>query len=119
MTYEEKQMAKLERYQELAIKNKQQSESVYNAGKRISDMIPFGQPVILNHHSTRRHLKGIERIHNSMNKSIELADKSEYYENKVANILNPTSISSDDENAVTKLKDKLVLHPQQSLNWKN
>jgi len=106
MTYEEKQQAKLERYQELAERNKQKSVSVRQAGDRIADMIPMGQPILVGHHSEGRHRRDIARIQNSMTKSIELGDKAEYYENKVQNILNPRAISSDDENAITKLEQK-------------
>lgn len=106
MSYQEKQMAKLERYQELAIRTKRESESVRASGDRLANAIPFGQPILCGHHSEARHRRDIERIHNSMRKSIELSEKSEYYENKVNNILNPTSISSDDENAIPKLEAK-------------
>jgi len=109
VTYEEKQLAKLERYQELVVKNKNASESAYNGAKRISDVIPFGQPILCGHYSEKRHRRDIDRIHNGFSKSVELSKKSEYYEEKVKNILNPTSISLDNPDAVNLLKEKLVL----------
>jgi len=106
-TYEEKQLARLERYQELAQKAKQQSQSAYDNSNRLSEMIPCGQPILVGHHSEKMHRRHIEKIHNAMNKSIELQDKAEYYEKKVEGILNNNAISSDDPEAVTKLKEKL------------
>jgi len=107
-TYEEKQVAKLERYQELAQKAKLQSQSAYETSNRLSDMIPFGQPILVGHHSERMHRRHIDKIQNAMRKSIELKDKAEYYKNKIHNIKNNNAISSDDPGAVDKLKTKLI-----------
>ena len=106
-TYEEKQLARIERYQELAQKAKQQSQSAYDNSNRLSKMIPFGQPILVGHHSEKMHRRHIEKIHNAMNKSVELQKKAEYYGRKVEGILNNNVVSSDDPEAVTKLKEKL------------
>jgi len=105
--YEERQERKLERYQYLAHKLSKDSTNAYEQSSRISNAIPFGQPILVGHHSEKGHRRDIARIGNLMNKSIEYAEKSEHYSNKVNNILNPTCISSDDPEAVTKLKEKL------------
>jgi len=106
MTYEEKQQAKLERFQELASKNKQDSISSWESSNKMLEVIPFGQPILVGHHSESAHRNLIKRSWAKMDKSIELSEKAEYYENKVENILNPRAISSDDENAITKLEEK-------------
>ncbi len=77
--------------------------SRYNASKSISDRIPFGQPILVGHHSERRHRKDIERSHNSMRKSVEAQQKADYYGSKTVS----TAIASDDPEAIQKLKDKL------------
>lgn len=105
--YEERQERKLERYQDLAHKYSKESDEAYKRSSAISNAIPFGQPILVGHHSEKGHRRDIERIHNLMNKSIDYADKSEYFNSKVNNILNPIAISSDDPEAVTKLKEKL------------
>ncbi len=106
--YQQKQALKLERYSELAEKNKERSEAAYASSKAIANMIPFGQPILVGHHSEARHRRDAKRIHNGFAKSFELADKAEYYANKVKNIENSNVISSDDPEAVGKLKDKLA-----------
>lgn len=105
--YQERQNAKLERYQELAEKNKQRSTEAYNHSTAISERIPFGQPILIGHHSEKRHRRDIERIHNLMDKSIQEQEKAEYYNKKVENILNPSAISSDNPEAINLLKEKL------------
>jgi len=105
--YEDKQGRKLERFKELAQKNQEESKAVYEHGQRIADAIPFGQPILVGHHSEKRHRRDLERIQNSMDKSIELKNKAEHYEKKAENIENPNTISSDDPEAIIKLKEKL------------
>jgi len=107
MEYQEKQDLKLERYQELQSKAERESQEAYNNSTRLSEAIPFGQPILIGHHSEKRHRRDIERIHNNMDKSIELKEKSEHYKNKINNILNPNSISSDNPESLNLLKEKL------------
>ena len=105
--YEEKQAARAERFHALAIKAADESKVAYDYSNRLTSVIPFGQPILVGHHSEGMHRRHIERIHNQMDKSIELADKAEYYERRAEAAENNNSISSDDPDAVTKLKDKL------------
>lgn len=105
--YEEKQMRKAERYQELASKAKEESRSQYERTNRIADAIPFGQPILVGHHSEAHHRRDLDRIHNGMRKSIEEQEKAEYYQHKADNAMEPKGISSDDPEAIPKLKLKL------------
>ena len=109
MNYEDRQAAKLERYEELAIKNAERSKSSYESSNKLSQMIPLGQPILVGHHSEGRHRRHIKKIHRLMDKSFEEKEKSEYYEGRAENIRNPTAISSDDPEAIEKLKEKLVI----------
>ena len=106
--YEEKQARKLERFQELAEKNNRLSDDSYNRSKKLGEMIPFGQPILIGHHSEKGHRRHIEKINNEMRKSIEAEDKANYYENKAENIQNSNVISSDNPEAVNLLKIKLI-----------
>jgi hypothetical protein len=53
-------------------------------------------------------MKDIEKIDNCFRKAIEEKEKIEYYENKVNSIEHNTAISSDDPQAIEKLKEKLL-----------
>lgn len=106
-TYEANQQAKLERYKELSEKRRRESGAARETSDRISSMIPMGQPILVGHHSEKRHRRDLDRIQRGMEKSFELEDKAKHYEKKVENILNPTSISSDDPDAASKLREKL------------
>jgi len=104
--YEIKQQARKERYIELAEKNITLSNSRYEASNRLASMIPFGQPILVGHHSEGRHRRDLDKINNNMRKSIESGEKAEYYQNRADNMGN--SISSDDPDAIEKLKVKLI-----------
>jgi hypothetical protein len=105
--YNDRKAAKAERYKKLAEKARNQSESAYQAAKKIGDFIPFGQPILVGHHSEGRHRRDLSKIDNNMRKSIQLDEKAEYYENKAKNVENSNVISSDDPEAIDKLKNKL------------
>ena len=104
--YEQKQEARRERYQALAEKNRKESNRRYEASHKLGEMIPLGQPILVGHYSERGHRSLLEKINNNMRKSIELDKKADYYENRANNISN--NISSDDPNAIEKLKVKLA-----------
>jgi len=105
--YEKKQKLKAERYKELALKTKQKSIDAYDSSNRAVAGIPFGQPILVGHHSEKSHRNALKRSWNAMGRCVELSEKAEYYEKKAKSIENNTTISSDDPEAIIKLKAKL------------
>jgi len=106
--FHEKREARKERYEQLSIKNEKESQSRHQAARDIGSHIPFGQPILVGHHSEKRHRKDLERIDNNMRKSIEADKKSEYYADKAKTIESDKTIYSDDPEAVAKLKEKIA-----------
>jgi len=104
--YEAKQAAKKARYEELAESHRQQSDARYNAAKQLGDMIPFGQPILVGHHSERGHRADLKRINTNMRKAVEHGDTAKYYDCK-ADRVGKGGVSADDPEAVQKLKAKL------------
>lgn len=105
--YEEKKQRRIENYKKLSKKTDEKSKEAYQGAKNIIKNIPFGQPILVGHHSENRHRKDLKRIDSLMMKSIEEKEKSEYYKRKICNMENETKIYSDDPNAIAKLKEKL------------
>lgn len=105
--YEERKQIKKERYEELADKARQKSQVHYENQRKISSVIPLGQPILIGHHSEKRHKKDLERIDNEMRKSIQESEKADYYRNKIDNIDNSKAISSDDPKAIEKLQARI------------
>jgi Domain of unknown function (DUF3560) len=60
------------------------SDAAYAGVRRIADGIPFGQPILVGHHSEGRARRDQERMHNGMRKSIAEADKADYLAGRAA-----------------------------------
>ena len=104
--YEQKQADKRERYLERAARADAESTSrMRSATSRLSN-IPMGQPILVGHHSERRHRRDIERSDNDMRKAVEAGDKADYYREKAAAV-GTGGVSSDDPDAITKLQTQL------------
>ena len=105
--YEERKQMKKERYEELADKARKRSKEQSEKHNRIANIIPMGQPILIDHYSANRHRNDIKKMDKAIEKSIEEDKKADYYESKVANIDNNAVISSDDPQAIQKLENKL------------
>ncbi|MBK9723307.1 MAG: DUF3560 domain-containing protein [Saprospiraceae bacterium] len=105
--YHERKEARIENAERLASKNEEAANASLNTANRISSYIPLGQPILVGHHSEKRHRRDIERIDNNMRNSVEASKKAEYYKDKAESIAANTSISSDNPDAIQELKDKI------------
>ncbi len=108
-SYEAKQAARKTRYEELAARNQAKAAQEFHKGDLREEVsgIPFGQPILVGHHSERRHRNAIERANNATRRGIEAQSKAGYYAAK-ADSVGKSGISSDDPEAVTKLREKLA-----------
>lgn len=106
-SYEERQQAKRERYQALAGNAAAKSSAAAQQASDMARHIPFGQPVLIGHHSEKRDRAFRARIGGAMDKSVVEARKAEHYERKAAKV-GTGGISSDDPAAVAKLNDQLA-----------
>jgi len=69
---------KAERAAELAQKHEEKSDEAYDRAHKKLDVIPFGQPILVGHHSEKRHrsdLRKIGRLEKKGREEAELADK--------------------------------------------
>lgn len=74
----QRDLDKAERYETYAENAQARAESRSQAAESISSFIPFGQPILVGHHSEKRHRRDIERIRSNVEKSVEEYDKAEY-----------------------------------------
>ena len=103
--YEERQQNRLDRYEALADKATVKSTVLATRSNQMAECIPFGQPILVGHHSEKRDRNFRSKIHSIMGKSVQEMKKAEYYQNK-ADSVGKGGISSDDPNAIEKLKSK-------------
>lgn len=118
-TYEERKKSKIGHYKELAEKNDTLSTEHYEASKKLTENIPFGQPILVGHHSEKKHRNTIDKSWNKMNKSIECNNKAKHYQNKAETAEKNNSISSDDPAAIEKISIKINTLKQQQEFMKN
>ena len=100
--YEERKQARIDRLHEKAEKARAESHSLYKQSTDMASAIPFGQPV---HGAADRRYR--DKIGKKMDQSIAASDKADYYERRAEAAENNTAISSDDPEALAKLKEKL------------
>jgi hypothetical protein len=100
--YEERKQARIDRLQEKADRARAESQSLFKQSTDMASAIPFGQPV---HGPADRRYR--EKIGRKMDQSIAALEKADYYERKAQAAENNTAISSDDPEALAKLKEKL------------
>lgn len=67
---------RFENYSENRVKDAEQARKQVES---IVEHIPFGQPILVGHHSERRARKDAERVDNGMRKSIKMWDTSKYW----------------------------------------
>jgi hypothetical protein len=109
-TYREKREAKAERLREWAEKREAKADEAYAGVKSITDRIPFGQPILVGHHSERGARADQRRIENGMDKFSEHLGKAGDMRSRAENIERQarTSIYSDDPDAVEALTAKIA-----------
>lgn len=105
-TYEAKQEARKERYLARAEKYGRLAEARYKAAHDAVAGIPFGQPILVGHHSEGRHRAAIARQDRNMRKMIE-AQKAAERCRGYADGVGRGGISSDDPEAVDKLAQRI------------
>jgi predicted RNA methylase len=75
----EERADRFEGYQE---RRADEAERARAAVSAIADNIPFGQPILIGHHSERRARKDAEKIENGMRKAVQLWETSEYWQTR-------------------------------------
>lgn len=58
-------------YEDRAYRATERADEAHHKADDISSLIPFGQPVLVGHHSERRHRRDLDKIDTSMRKAID------------------------------------------------
>lgn len=104
--YEKKQAIRRELLKDRAARLLKIADAKAQEARKLADCIPFGQPILVGHHSEGRDRRFRGRITRTFTASMELAKKAEELEAR-ANRIGRGGISADDPEAVQKLQEKL------------
>jgi uncharacterized protein DUF3560 len=79
-------------------------------GDEAATGIPFGQPILVGHHSERGHRRALDRIDRAMGAAVENAGKARDMAERAASIeaQNAAAIYTDDDDAKEKLAEKIA-----------
>lgn len=116
--YQEKQASKAQKYLALAGKAMKESKAASDLADSIGGALN-GTPILVDHYSANKVRRAYDKVHDLTGKSFELRDKAEHYEKKAENAVNPNAISSDDPEAVVKLKKEIEALEKQRHYFKN
>lgn len=104
--YEERQEARKRRLLERAAKARAEATQAQEAADRIASFIPPGQPILVGHHSEKRHRRDLERIDRGFRKAHEGRERANELERRAESV-GTAGVSSDDPEAVAKLRANL------------
>lgn len=110
MTRRERLEARATKRREWAASRTAKAEAAHQRVHEIADLIPLGQPILVGHHSERRHRRDIARIESGMEAAVENSCAAQAHEQAADGIdaQLATSIFSDDDDAVERLEEKIA-----------
>lgn len=73
-----------ERFEDYSDKRTADAESARKAVAAIADNIPFGQPILVGHHSEKHARKDAQRIENGMRKAVKMWETAGYWKDRAA-----------------------------------
>lgn len=82
----ERKLDRAERYEGYAENAGTRAELNSKAADKISHFIPMGQPILVGHHSERRHRRDLGRIGSCIRKSVEEDKKADYFSHRAAGL---------------------------------
>ena len=99
----ERKQNRIDRYNELARKAETKSIEAFEHSNSIVKCIPMGQPILVGHHSEKRHRRDLDKSWNALGKSVQESEKAEYYRQKAEAAENNNAIYTEDEDSVERL----------------
>lgn len=105
--YEEKRQARIERLRARAAAKRGERNQRRGTVDRLCEVMN-GQPILVGHHSERRHRRDLERMSRTIRKCVELDEQAERLEERAQAAEASTAISSDDPEAVRKLEAQIA-----------
>lgn len=105
--YEENKQRRKDAAKDRIARNEKEADNHFQTADKIASFIPPGQPILIGHHSEKRHRRDLDKIRASMSKGHTALEKAEYYRERVNAMESSIVISSDDPQAIEKLTEKL------------
>ena len=111
--YEARRAARVERLRARAERKRSEAETTIERAKTMAAVIPFGQPVHVGHYSEGRDRRYRSKIDRTFTRGFEAFAESRELARRAETAESNATISSDDPDAVAKLREKLAEHERQ------
>lgn len=111
--YTDRLEVRLERLQKRADRHLTDFHTLHERAHEMADSIPFGQPIMVGHHSEGRDRRFRERIHNTFGRAFDHYHKAQATQERIEAAVSNRAISSDDPLAVIKLREAVAERQQQ------
>ncbi len=110
MTYRERREARAARREQWADSREAKAAASFAKAAAIADNIPFGQPILVGHHSEARARKDQQRIESGMIQGVGHLKMAEHHDQAATTIRHQLdrSIYSDDYDAIEKLEERIA-----------
>lgn len=106
--YEERRAARIERLRARAEKLRHESDAHAEFANKLQRLIPLGQPVLIGHHSERRHRRHLDKIDRGWRKAAETGREAKALDRRADAAEKNPMISSDDPSAADKIRLKIA-----------
>jgi hypothetical protein len=110
MTRRERMERRLGKRQEWAASRDRSAERRFDAAHKIAHNIPFGQPVLVGHHSERHHRRDLARIDSNMSRGVEDHKMAQHHRGAAIELERSLerSIFDDDPDAIEQLEERIA-----------
>lgn len=105
--YHERLENRREAFERLADKAERTGKAALETAHDMASVIPFGQPILVGHHSEKRDRRYRKRIDDKFRKGFESLEKAKHYAIK-AQTVGGGGISADDPEALAKVREQLA-----------
>lgn len=106
--YEDRLQSRLTHLQTAAAREQQNYQSTHEHASKMADVIPFGQPILIGHHSEGRDTRYRNRIRSTFSRAFAHLERAQQLEQRARAAEKNTAISNDDPLAVPKLQEKIA-----------
>jgi len=106
--YADRLESRIERLEDRAGKARQSAVADQEQSRKMLDMVPFGQPILVGHHSEAGDRRHRERAHTLWQRGFDKLQRAAHMESRAASARKNRAVSSDDPAAVIKLREKLA-----------
>lgn len=109
-TYRERRLNRADRLETWADKRRTKAAAAFNAAHTIVSGIPLGQPILIGHHSEKRHRRDLDRMAANMDAGVQHERTADSMESRAANIRSAVddAIYMDDPDAIERLTAKIA-----------